>query len=130
MSDILTKPTKVTDNNGLRLYDRADGVKGHFCIGRKVTGRGFDYNEFWNDGKFTSAGEVFIGEETAESKLRELETQLRDSEIANAEWAVVEAAVKWKKTFGCPGNEAAWTALSQATDNLIALRESVERENG
>lgn len=60
------------DAGELRLYDRADGVKDHFCVGRKVTGCGFDYNEFWNKDKFSSAGEVFIGRDAAEAKLREI----------------------------------------------------------
>jgi hypothetical protein len=56
-----------------KLRDRGDGVKGHYCIGRQVNdGDGFLYWEFYNKGKWCSAGEVFIGRETAEAKLKEL----------------------------------------------------------
>lgn len=56
-----------------RLVNRADGVKGHYCIARTVYSYWGDYAEFWNEGdKWSSAGEVFIGEEAAKAKLAEL----------------------------------------------------------
>lgn len=39
------------------LRNRADGVNGHYCIGRKSP-RG-NFYEFWNNGEWTSAGQVF-----------------------------------------------------------------------
>lgn len=52
----------------IRLYDRADGLKGHYCIGRIYDGI---YHEFWSDEarKFCSAGSVFTLEE-AQSRLK------------------------------------------------------------
>lgn len=51
----------------MRLCDRADGVKDHFCIGRPVGDS--IYFEYYNDGKWCSAGEVFIGRDRAEKML-------------------------------------------------------------
>lgn len=39
------------------LHDGGDGVKGHYCIGRKHPD---GYFEFWNKGRWCSAGEVFV----------------------------------------------------------------------
>jgi len=39
------------------LHNGGDGVDGHYCIGRKHQG---GYLEFWNKGKWCSAGEVFL----------------------------------------------------------------------
>ena len=41
-----------------RMYNRADGVDGHYCIGRR---RPDGYHEFWHHGlqKWCSAGSVF-----------------------------------------------------------------------
>ncbi len=44
------------------LANRADGVKGHYCIGRTVNGK---YYEYYNKGKWCSAGQLFIGLESA-----------------------------------------------------------------
>jgi hypothetical protein len=52
------------------LSDRADGVKGHFGIARRMKDNPA-YVEFYNKGEWTGFGEVFIGE-SARIKLREL----------------------------------------------------------
>jgi hypothetical protein len=59
MSD--TRP--ATDE--LRLCNRADGIDGHYCIGRQTKNHG--YWEYWNKGKWESVGQLFIGEAVAES---------------------------------------------------------------
>jgi hypothetical protein len=57
----------------VRLYNRGDGVRGHYCIGREVLARdGLNYHEFWHTNRFCSAGEVFVGEERAKAKLVEV----------------------------------------------------------
>jgi hypothetical protein len=56
------------------LVDRADSVRGHYCIGRLKWGNQ-SYWEFWNKGQWVSAGQVFIGEEAAMKAMH----QLRDS---------------------------------------------------
>lgn len=60
----------------MRIIDRGDGVRGHFCIGRKVEGGryGIPFSEFWNDNikGWCSAGSVYIGKESAEKKIQEL----------------------------------------------------------
>lgn len=38
------------------------------------------------------------------------------------ERAVIEAVIEWKQSFGFIGNEARWTELSQAADNLLTAR--------
>jgi hypothetical protein len=43
---------------GAVIIDRGDGVRGHYCIGRlHASGR---YWEYYNKGKWTSAGDVFL----------------------------------------------------------------------
>ena len=55
----------------MQLCDRADGVKDHFCIGRPIGDS--IYFEYYNDGKWCSAGEVFIGRDRAEKMLLALQ---------------------------------------------------------
>jgi len=56
----------------MKLFDQADGVKGHFCIGRykKIEG---GFWEFYNNGEWLSAGEVFIGRENANKTLKKIQ---------------------------------------------------------
>jgi hypothetical protein len=51
-----------------KLLDRADGVKGHYCVGRQVE-RGGRFWEFYNKGRWESAGEVFTDREAAKAIL-------------------------------------------------------------
>jgi hypothetical protein len=51
----------------MQLCDRADGVEGHYCIGRPIGDS--IYWEYYNEGKWCSAGEVFIGRDRAEKML-------------------------------------------------------------
>lgn len=75
--------TSTTPISGLklRLRDRADMCKGHYCIGRvfERTRSGLEYWEFWSDHSqtFTSAGTVYIGREAAMAKLREVKAVLK-----------------------------------------------------
>lgn len=46
----------------VRLYDGADGVRGHYCIGRLHPN---GYNEWWNKYHFCGAGELFDTKEKA-----------------------------------------------------------------
>ena len=50
------------------LLDRSDGVRDHFCVGRLIK-PGEIYWEFWNKGRWVSAGEVFVGREVAQAQL-------------------------------------------------------------
>lgn len=54
----------------MKLIDRADGIRGHFCIGR-LTGNGLFW-EFWNKGIWKAVGQVFVGKTVAERKLKSL----------------------------------------------------------
>ena len=48
--------------HGLRLVDRADGCKGHYCIQRKIPGTNGKYVEHWNENKgghWNSFGTVY-----------------------------------------------------------------------
>jgi hypothetical protein len=58
----------------LAALDHADGVAGHFCIGRKI-GKSI-YWEFYNKGKWCSAGEVFIGIEKATSVMNDINSDV------------------------------------------------------
>lgn len=53
------------------LIDRGDGVKGHYCIGRLINPSESCW-EFWNHGKWLSAGQVFIGQEVALATLNHI----------------------------------------------------------
>jgi len=62
----------------LELANYADGVEGHYCIGRKIKENEI-YYEFYNrrfKGEWCSAGEVFIGKEEATRVLIELENEI------------------------------------------------------
>lgn len=65
----------------LRLYDRADGVKGHYCVGRYNPA---GYHEFWNEDQFCSAGEVFTDRAMALLKARELSPAPTSAQLAAA----------------------------------------------
>lgn len=56
--------SRTIDSDGVRLFDRADGVKGHYCIGFKDTS-GTCHSWGGHNGKYgwCSAGMVFIGEQ-------------------------------------------------------------------
>lgn len=68
----------ITDNDSVmawgkdkRLYkviDRADGVRGHYCVGRQM-GPYSKFWEFYKDGKWCSAGEVFTDRDAAKAIL-------------------------------------------------------------
>jgi hypothetical protein len=47
----------------IKLYDRADGVRGHFCVGRERNG----YHEFWTGTKFSGFGHLYTNEKEAQS---------------------------------------------------------------
>ena len=57
LAEEIRKLNGVIEDDEPRLFNRADGVDGHYCIGRKSTGG--DYYEFWNNGAWSSAGTVF-----------------------------------------------------------------------
>lgn len=67
MSDEKPKehPSSVFEHNGIHVLDRADMVKGHYCIARKLNGDPKSiYWEFWNTNTpmvwtWASAGTVF-----------------------------------------------------------------------
>ncbi len=56
----------------MQLCNYADGVENHFCIGRPIKGAAICW-EYYNDGKWCSAGEVFIGRDRAEKMLLALQ---------------------------------------------------------
>lgn len=64
------------------LVDRADGVKGHFCIGRLIRPNE-SYWEFWNSGRWLSAGQVFIGEDVATAALDRLRASMLQQPAAS-----------------------------------------------
>ena len=70
---------------GVKLLDRGDGVRGHFCIGKPME-KGSIYWHFWNDnhngGGWCSAGSVYIGRDAAKTKLREIAANDRISDPA------------------------------------------------
>lgn len=68
-----------TTRGPVRLYDRADGVRGHYCVGREVIPpSGLRYHEYWRSGRFCSAGQVYVGKKQAEAKLVEVVQRLAE----------------------------------------------------
>lgn len=57
------------------LHNRGDGVDGHYCIGRLID-PAKPYWEFWNQDKWSSAGEVFVGKEAAQQALLRLRSKV------------------------------------------------------
>jgi hypothetical protein len=55
----------------MELHDYADGVRGHYCIGRRISPDSI-YWEYYNKGKWCSAGEVFKNLNEALRKLTNL----------------------------------------------------------
>lgn len=74
------------------LLDRGDGVRDHFCIGRLIR-PGEIYWEFWNKGRWVSAGEVFVGREAAQKQL----DAIRANDVASMRSACVEIADRYTK---------------------------------
>lgn len=60
----------------LRLYDRADGVRGRFCVGR-LQPNGWTH-EYWNDhiDGFTAFGTLIVGEAAAKKKMSKIAARL------------------------------------------------------
>ena len=56
----------------MRLFDRADGVKGHYCIGRQMTKYVAETWEFYNKGAWCSAGQIFTSLASAEFVMEKL----------------------------------------------------------
>lgn len=72
---------------GMKLCDRSDGVRGHFCIGRHME----KYRhyptptwEYWNKGEWCSAGELFLTREAAIQQ----RTILANAEVTDAKHSV------------------------------------------
>lgn len=47
--------------NGAFICNRADGVDGHYCIGRHSVEHGPPWIEFYDKGEWKSAGQLFFG---------------------------------------------------------------------
>lgn len=58
----------------ITLCDHADGVAGHFCLGRISPKLGAPYWEYYFKGEWCSAGELFTKEE-AETMKRKLDIE-------------------------------------------------------
>lgn len=64
----------------MQLCDRADGVSGHFCIGRyNEAGK---FWEFYNNGKWCSAGHVYVGEECAAEAMEKISNSTQQANYA------------------------------------------------
>ena len=97
-------PQKVADKSKelpMRLYDRADGVRGHFCIGRPMDLKNQDYSEFWNEdaSRWSSAGTVYTTRESAEKRMAEL-MQVTHDEALLASQPKKRAVIKTGKRTG------------------------------
>lgn len=49
-----------------KLLDHADGVRGHYCVGRQVDiGDGFPFWEFWTGDGWGAAGKIYYYKSSA-----------------------------------------------------------------
>ena len=57
------------------LVNYADGVKGHYCIGREID----NYWVFWNSGDmWAGSGQVFFNRKDARDKLKEIKAKISE----------------------------------------------------
>lgn len=65
----------MNNKEHLRLFNRADGVDGHYCVGRmKTVGfPGHEIAEYWNGSFFGAFVMVVIGRDEAKKLRRELQ---------------------------------------------------------
>ena len=79
---------RTIDLDEIRLFDRADGVKGHYCIGFKDTS---GTCHFWggHSGKYgwCSAGMLFVGEQ-AGAVIALLKSNVCDSQCGDRVHAI------------------------------------------
>lgn len=61
------------------IINGGDGVNGHYCIGRKHAD---GYWEFYNKGKWLSAGQVFYEKEQPRPRVEDLEEALRLAQVS------------------------------------------------
>lgn len=54
----------------MQIFDHADGVRGHYCIGRKI-GQSI-YWEFFDKGIWCSSGQVYTSRDTAEFAMKRI----------------------------------------------------------
>lgn len=64
----------IPNESTLKLYNYADGVNGHYCVGYK-DGGGIHY--FWNGEKFSSVGVVLKERVVADALLNALNAAVR-----------------------------------------------------
>lgn len=96
------------------LLDRGDGVRDHFCIGRLIK-PGEIYWEFWNKGRWTSAGEVFVGRETAQKQL----DAIRANDATSMRSACVEKVEAFRDaSYWSDVNRMALTKLIEELETL------------
>ncbi len=67
----------------MKLINRADGVDGHYCIGRIHSKLGAPYWEYYFKGQWCSAGEVLTKNE-AKSIKKFLETREAEIRVSSA----------------------------------------------
>jgi hypothetical protein len=88
------------------LVDHGDGVRGHYCIGRLIS-PDKSYWEFWNHGKWLSAGQVFIGRDVALATLNKIRATAptesaatERAKCANCAEAIIKYGDKWEHEYG------------------------------
>lgn len=129
----LVKSQEAENGYWPTLLDRGDGVRDHFCIGRLIK-PGEIYWEFWNKGRWVSAGEVFVGRETAQKQL----DAIRANDATSMRSACVEKLRDRANRYQALANDslpndqtaartAAAAALNSAASELESL--SIEKQS-
>mgnify|MGYP001596777808 CR=1 FL=1 len=111
----------------MKLFDYADGVAGHYCIGRRIGDS--EFWEFWNPSGWAGSGKLLTSQQAAEFKLNELEHPACDGK--NTEWVVEHSRDKWEKMFIEAYNHKDDLAfdgvLTDAMDYVDSLRREIQR---
>lgn len=104
----------------LGLCNRADGVNGHYCIGRWSTTGG--HQEYWNEQSkaFTSAGTVYVGVQAAEDALNKLEMSFAVEDLIDS---VSAAFILMNQFAKDPYNMGAKHNLRASVDANMILAE-------
>jgi len=67
----------------MELVDHADGVRGHFCIGRRIPGLSIEVWEFYNPSGWAGHGQLFTSRASAEFVMARLQKQQESFDVAS-----------------------------------------------
>lgn len=66
----------INTKGEMKLFDRGDGVRGHYCIGRLI-GNG-PYHEFYNKSGWAGSGQLFTSKHAAMLVMKRLQKEQKE----------------------------------------------------